>query len=460
MTCCNDTNRRRLPPGHVQSRGAAAAVARALVATLVCLSAGGCQCQLIDTGAVHASVDRCQAGFVAMAAAAAGPRDLFGDEIRGVLSSSNCLPAAGSGRGANAADKGGTVAITDGIFWSDAVERLLPPPERSHRQRHWRQHASSQAVGAVRAHCGRLRGAYEVTFEDGHTRACARPQRNVEQLLGTVYTAALAGLLGLGNHVPASLLVSPPEQEPERWSAVADDIRGWRQGRPVAFVDLADARRLADAVLPESLTATFLTSGSLPAEQQQPSLTPLAVVRLSPAEAAVLAQWSDLVLFDYITAHTDRIVNGIVNARWGGGGAQIWRRPVHKMAADVVDGSLLYTDNEDAIFQGYSLLDAVADGGQQYAAYHEAILSRLCVFRASTVGAIERYHKSGDLADKLIKAVERHDSVAERFLPHVGGHMGPVLQARLASVASWVHNCSVAYSSHGNGQPRDGPRWA
>lgn len=90
-----------------------------------------------------------------------------------------------------------------------------------------------------------------------------------------------------------------------------------------------------------------------------------------------LAQWSDLVVFDYLIAHLDRVVNNLYNFQWN---ADIMEAPAHNLAKDKSD-LLLFLDNESGLLHGYRLLE-------KYEAYHSLLLENLCVFRRSTIDQV------------------------------------------------------------------------
>ncbi|KAF4528227.1 hypothetical protein B566_EDAN016917, partial [Ephemera danica] len=48
-----------------------------------------------------------------------------------------------------------------------------------------------------------------------------------------------------------------------------------------------------------------------------------------------LAQWSDLIIFDYLTANLDRVVNNLYNLQWN---PSMMEAPAHNLAQDVSTG--------------------------------------------------------------------------------------------------------------------------
>ncbi len=98
------------------------------------------------------------------------------------------------------------------------------------------------------------------------------------------------------------------------------------------------------------------------------------------AELSRLAQWSDLVVFDYLTGNHDRV-------SYLQDGARRERRPavlretVHNLGLSEETGSLWMIDNESAFLDGYSLM---YDGGGEadtFRGFHRAMLETMCVFR-------------------------------------------------------------------------------
>ena len=103
-----------------------------------------------------------------------------------------------------------------------------------------------------------------------------------------------------------------------------------------------------------------------------------------------LVQWSDLIVFDYLTANVDRVVNNLFNRQWN---ADMMNAPAHNLklrlppvvaaAGGSGDAAVVLLDNESGLFHSYRLLD-------RYGHYHDDLLRSLCVFRRETAERVRR----------------------------------------------------------------------
>ena len=159
--------------------------------------------------------------------------------------------------------------------------------------------------------CGRDKNRF-LTFSDG-VHACARYREPDQQLvLGEVMSFYLARLLGL-NNVPAVVLSQVDPNHPV-WAGVVEDVTAsdWRLGSMVALIQWIPelTRDRMPDILRQALMAgttidvTYDSAGHVSNDISHVYLRDLSVV-----QAAELAQWSDMVVFDYITGNYDRIAS-------------------------------------------------------------------------------------------------------------------------------------------------------
>ena len=142
-----------------------------------------------------------------------------------------------------------------------------------------------------------------LSFSDG-VHACAhyRDWADQQQVLGEVMSFYLARLLGL-HYVPAVILSQVDPNHPV-WRGAMEDVTraGWRLGSMVAISQWIP--HLVRTTMPPTLATALASHTTLDITDHSNEVTSLH--HLNVQEAAELAQWSDLVVFDYITGTYDR----------------------------------------------------------------------------------------------------------------------------------------------------------
>ena len=125
---------------------------------------------------------------------------------------------------------------------------------------------------------------------------------------------------------PNNLVLTQVDPNHPVWREAVSDITssGWRLGSVVSLSQWVPglARRAMPPILRAAITSAStldLTHDSRVTQQQlrdsnvtQQQQQQLLLRDLSVSEAAELAQWSDLVIFDYITGNYDRVASMMV----------------------------------------------------------------------------------------------------------------------------------------------------
>jgi len=151
-----------------------------------------------------------------------------------------------------------------------------------------------------------------------------------------------------------------------------------------------------------------------------------------------LAQWSDLIVFDYLIANLDRVVNNLYNFQWN---ADIMAAPAHNLARQRDTQLLVFLDNESGLLHGYRLL-------KKYEAYHSLLLDNLCIFRRPTIEALERLRATGGAGNQLRELFERTTSPNVRdVLPSLPDKSIKILAERIDRVLAQVQKCSDSNKS-------------
>ena len=312
-----------------------------------------------------------------------------------------------------------------GVYWSDAVEQLLPAGFDDTDAERWTSFSRSSGVVRLDEGCGRMQNRL-VTFSNG-TRACCRYRQNYDQIQGEIFSFYLSRLLGLRNLPPSALgLVRPLS---DQWSAVRPQLSlaQWAEDRPVVYTQFLE--HLEPAYIPAELRGA----------DRKLSPTDVRTKRLGDAadrdQLLTLAQWSDLLVLDYLTANLDRMVNNLYNMQWN---PAMMDSPAHNLARNTKTGLLVFLDNESGLLHGYRLLD-------KYEAYHKSLLDALCLFRKPTVEALRRLQQRRDVGPLLRQSFENRDAHLLDYLPFLPEKSVKTLNHRIDRVLDQVAKCQSLY---------------
>ncbi|XP_007659057.2 four-jointed box protein 1 [Ornithorhynchus anatinus] len=332
------------------------------------------------------------------------------------------LPGGGDGPPpapwASEPPRAGPPAVHGGIFWSRRLEEQVPRGFSEGQAAAWLQAARAARVVALeRGGCGRSSNRL-ARFADG-TRACVRYGINAEQIQGEALSYYLARLLGLQRHVPP-LALARVEPRGAQWAPVRDELLGahWAEGSVVSLTRWLP--NLTDVVAPA------------PWRSEDGRLRPLRAGELanrSQPELVELVQWTDLIVFDYLTANFDRLVSNLFSLQWDPRVMQRATSNLHRAPG----GGLVFIDNEAGLVHGYRLVGV-------WDKYHEPLLRSVCVFRERTVQRVLELHERRDAAAQLLRLYRRHEprfpELAALAQPHAG-----LLQRRLHFLADHIKRC-------------------
>ncbi|KAL3882245.1 hypothetical protein ACJMK2_028608 [Sinanodonta woodiana] len=311
---------------------------------------------------------------------------------------------------------GGNDIILDSIFWAPSIENLCPSGFSMKDHEIWKEKARNEQIVKVEQGCGRMQNRL-LTFHDA-SKTCARYRLNIDQIQGEIYSYYLSKLLGM-SHVPPSTL-QLVNQKRARWEMVHPQLlhSQWVDEKPVIFAQWIDG--LSPAYIPQEFR-------NYNDKRLQPDHDNLR--QKSKSELCELLQWSDLIIFDYLTANLDRVVNNMFNKQWND---QMMNRPAHNLEKSS-DGHLVFLDNESGLFHGYRLLD-------KYSPFHQVLLDSLCVFRKGTADNIERLVNSGSVGYELQVLFEENEPL-NKYIPKIPNKNVKILNKRLLDVYQQIQHC-------------------
>lgn len=281
----------------------------------------------------------------------------------------------------------------------------------------WQERVSNLRAVKIEPGCGRMQNRL-VTFNDG-SKACARYRLNTHLMQGEIYSHIIGKLLRIPNMPP--LATTLPDLKNDQWSRVGSAIleANWQSNKLVILTKYIPDT--SEVVLPQQLKPMLANS--------------LSPGDITPENRDMLAQWSDMLVFDYIVGNMDRLVSSLHNKHWN---SNIMNMAVHNLARK--DNSLIFFDNEDGLFHGYKILD-------RYSQYHEQSLKATCVFRKSTVDSIATLLQSDNMAATITTEVQHTDPRILKYLPKVSTKTINLLHKRLSNVSEHVKYCMNRYKS-------------
>lgn len=323
--------------------------------------------------------------------------------------------------------------IRNGIYWGDAVEKSLPDGYKEKKHSLWRNYVEKAVAVKMEAGCGRMQNRM-VVFEDG-MKGCVRYRQNTDQIQGELFSFYLAQILKLPNLAPSA--VSIVDLKSPLWSNLRNEIAAaqWNSNRAIVLTQFIS--NLGNANIPNVFRPT------------ERHLNKFDVLNMTKNEIleeedltrtlVELAQWSDLIIFDYLTANLDRIVNNLYNYQWN---ANIMDAPAHNLAKKSDSELLVFLDNESGLLHGYRLL-------KKYEVYHSVLLENLCVFRKQTADVIRELRTKGNVGKLLKDQFELQNSaVIKDILPSLPEKSVKVLNERIEKVYGQISKCESIYADN------------
>jgi len=352
----------------------------------------------------------------------------------------------------------GESLVEDGMYWSQQVEDVIKPGVSGEKvEQELTALRKKKVVGLdtpTWLRCGREQNR-AVRFDDG-TEGCARYREPHTQLvLGELISFYLARLLGIHN-VPATVLSQVDPNNPV-WAGAVGDIEsaGWRLGSVVTLTGWQTGlvRTGIPSVLRQALlarTTLDVTSDMETYSDLGKDLGKVTLRDLTLKEAGEVAQWSDLVVFDYLTGNYDR-VSSMQDAAEKEGRPELLAETVHNLAKNSVTGKLWLLDNESGMLDSYSLLYPRSNmghmaerEGQRFRSMQRDLLQSTCIFRRQTVDRVFQLYRAGDTAMLLNTFVGRKEPLYRELLAGLREQeqvLREHLDERVGEVWEWMKQC-------------------
>lgn len=307
--------------------------------------------------------------------------------------------------------------LEQGIYWPRALERALPQGFTDEYAQRWQQFARTASVVALERGCGRSTNRL-ATLSDG-SKACVRYGINPEQIQGEVLSFYLSRLLGLPA-VPPCVLSKVGSMQ---WATVLAELggTGWTSGSLVTITPWL--HNLSSVLPPLALRAE---DGKL-----RPLLEELHSGHTGMVE---LAQWGDLILFDYLTANFDRLVSNLFSLQWD---PRVMLRGTNNLHRSS-NGTLVLLDNEAGLAHGYRVRDT-------WDKYNKELLATVCLFRKGMVRKLRELYFGQRTAEELHALYLAGEPLAAELGLLTESEV-QVLQDRVGLLYRHIQSCQDRYS--------------
>ncbi|XP_013774428.1 uncharacterized protein LOC106459355 [Limulus polyphemus] len=315
--------------------------------------------------------------------------------------------------------------IVNGIYWAEEVEKILPDGFIKNIDS-WRWFVNKTKIANISKGCGRMQNRL-ITFDNGK-QSCCRYRQNNDQIQGEIFSFYLSRLLNIGNLPPSVLAVIRDKEW--QWGHVQSQLylAQWNTERPLVLT------MFVDKLIPAYIPRAFRT--------KERRLHPVAedLFNKTLVELVELAQWSDLIVFDYLTANLDRVVNNMFNEQWN---PEMMNSPTHNLAKHKESGLLVFFDNESGLLHGYRLLD-------KYEHFHRSLINSLCVFRKQTADSIAKMHRTRNISVLLKQSFVKDDPGMTDWLPFLPERSLKILKNRIDTVYNQIRQCEARFNREGD----------
>ncbi|KAG8430329.1 hypothetical protein GDO86_017971 [Hymenochirus boettgeri] len=304
-----------------------------------------------------------------------------------------------------------------GIFWPQTLERELPMVFTKESAERWQESARLASVVSLERGCGRSTNR-KARLSDG-SWVCVRFGINPEQIQGELQSYYLSRLLGIRG-VPPCVLSRVGNAQ---WAPVQAELgaTGWTPG---ALLSLTPWVYNLSSVLPP-----------LALRAEGGKLHPLrSELRQDGGNMAEIAQWADLILFDYLTANFDRLVSNLFSLQWD---PHVMLRGTNNLHQNL-DGALVLLDNEAGLAHGYRLRDT-------WDKYNEKLLDTVCLFRRDVVHKVQEMHMIQSAAQELHSLYLQAEPLGAD-LGLLSEAQAKILQDRIGLVYRHIQSCQDRYS--------------
>ena len=310
--------------------------------------------------------------------------------------------------------------VANDVYWSIDVEKRLRRLFSEEEGEVFRRKVNTLRVISLQKGCGRMKNRLAI-LEDG-TKVCCRYRDNKNELRGDLYSYHFNNLLQMWNASPTTIVKINFSRN--QWTNVANVAieAGWEDGSDVIMVLFIDG--LEKVYMPNLLKPD---GGIL--DQQSTN-------NVSVSDKVVLMQWTDMIVFDFIIGHTDRLFSNLLNLQWNPHMMEKCIQNLEKTSS----GDLVLIDNESGFWIGYISANKKPSNYQLQIFF----LQRICLFRRSTIEVIEWLHSSGQGDIILEEHIHSTDNQSYSSMRKLNRAEREEFLSRLGVVLERIRDCSAS----------------
>lgn len=308
--------------------------------------------------------------------------------------------------------------VHEGVTWDPTIVQSIPQVFSAEGDKDFIDKAHRLRIINITKGCS----DYEkrmLILEDG-TKVCSKHRVNYQQLQSELYSFHLSRILNIYN-IPPAVLVKV-DYTTAQWQDVIGDATkaGLRQGMVVVLTQYID--NFLPTYIPDLL------------QVKSDILLPTNTSFKTTSERKIhqLIQWTNLIVFDFITANSDRVMNALANMQWN---PRVISMPVHNLY-ETAQGSIIFIDNESGFWLGYKL----ASESENHRKLQKSYITKICIVDGSVLHAIEELLDTG--CDMLRKRVVEHDPESCRFIPMIKTNIIDELENRLTFTITSINSCT------------------
>ena len=309
-------------------------------------------------------------------------------------------------------------------------------------QLHLKQYISKFHSGKFEAMqsgiCGSQSSSQLVTMDTGE-QFCCQFHHNSHMVQGELLTYHLMRVLGLGNRVPITMATQVHYTD-DRLQVVRDAMLNEARWPLGAILVCSDYVKNLQEEVALPLEMREMVHQHFPRMNKQGEMESKVSDYLHFKAAIsdpLSSQWVELVVLDYLTGNTDRLVNTLTSYQYN---SDIVDAPVHNLAQNP-SGDLVLFDHDRSFWIGYQF----ADGDKRMKIYQEFFLMQMCTFPSQLLTSLSQVCKQPyKVGETLTKSFQMLDAKSFELVYPISNDVIGKLQERVSRLCEHiVHTCEL-----------------
>ena len=286
--------------------------------------------------------------------------------------------------------------------------------------------------------CGSQSSSQLITMDTGE-RFCCQFRHNIHMIQGELLTYHLARVLRLGNRIPVTM-ATQVQYTNDRLQVVRNTIINearWPLG--AMLVCSAFVENLREVTLPVEMREIVHHHFPRISKQGEMEFKASNFPWFNDATSDPLwTQWVELVVLDYLTGNTDRLVNTLTSYQYN---SDIVDAPVHNLAQRP-SGDLVLFDHDRSFWIGYHF----ADSDKRMKMYQDFFMMQMCTFPSKLLTSLSQVCKQPDgLGETLIKSLQTLDARSFELVYPISRDIVKQLQKRVSHLCDHItQTCKLA----------------